>query len=243
MSRWRSFCSRSGTPGCFQVTLRSAARSRDGSALQRGRLAWRRPPQSPVRWQGSICWSRISTFRAFGFQWLLRPTNRGWRVASTSEPYRQTDVASSFLSLLGLEGRSDWSFEAFDTDSFQELPRTDGASSPFWAPDSRFIGFLAEGKLKRINMTGSPPVVVCEASGLGGGTWNRRERHRVLGRQWPIVPGGGGRRNAGATDETGPEAARDGAPSPVVLTRWASFSLRRDGDVHGHDGICTGRSI
>ena len=62
---------------------------------------------------------------------------------------------------------------AFDTDSFQELPGTDGANSPFWAPDSRFIGFLAEGKLKRIDVAGGPPQVVCEASGLGGGTWNR----------------------------------------------------------------------
>ncbi len=62
---------------------------------------------------------------------------------------------------------------AFDTDSFQELPGTDGADSPFWAPDSRFIGFLADGMLKRIDVTGGPPQVVCEASGLGGGTWNR----------------------------------------------------------------------
>jgi Tol biopolymer transport system component len=62
---------------------------------------------------------------------------------------------------------------AFDTDSFQELPGTDGANSPFWAPDSRFIGFLAEGKLKRIDVAGGPPQVVCVASGLGGGTWNR----------------------------------------------------------------------
>ena len=79
MSRWRSFCSRSGTPRSFQVKRRSAARSRDASAL-RGRLAWRRQYQSPVRWRRSIWSSRLSTFQAFGFQWRLRPMSRCWRV-------------------------------------------------------------------------------------------------------------------------------------------------------------------
>ena len=59
-----------------------------------------------------------------------------------------------------------------DVANFQELQGTDGANSPFWAPNSRFIGFLADGKLKRIDVTGGPTRTVCEASGLGGGTWN-----------------------------------------------------------------------
>jgi hypothetical protein len=62
---------------------------------------------------------------------------------------------------------------ASDVESFQELPGTDGANSPFWEPNSRFVGFLADGKLKRIDVTGGPTQTVCEASGLGGGTWNR----------------------------------------------------------------------
>ena len=62
---------------------------------------------------------------------------------------------------------------ASDVESFQELPGTDGANSPFWDPNSRFVGFLAEGKLKRIDVTGGPTQTVCEAAGLGGGTWNR----------------------------------------------------------------------
>jgi Tol biopolymer transport system component len=62
---------------------------------------------------------------------------------------------------------------ASDVDSLQDLEGTDGADSPFWAPDSRFVGFLAEGKLKKIDVTGGPPLTVCAVSGLGGGTWNR----------------------------------------------------------------------
>ena len=42
------------------------------------------------------------------------------------------------------------------------LPGTDGASSPFWSPDSRFVGFIAGGNLKKIAVAGGPPVTLAE---------------------------------------------------------------------------------
>jgi Tol biopolymer transport system component len=43
---------------------------------------------------------------------------------------------------------------------------TQGAISPIWSPDSRFIAFFAEGKLKKINATGGSPQSICNlASG------------------------------------------------------------------------------
>ena len=39
----------------------------------------------------------------------------------------------------------------------QPLPGTEGTNRPFWSPDSRFLGFFAEGKLKKIDVTGGPP--------------------------------------------------------------------------------------
>jgi serine/threonine protein kinase len=59
----------------------------------------------------------------------------------------------------------------------QPLPGTDGATSPFWSPDSRSIGFYAQGKLKRVDASGGPPLTLTDAlpagGGSGGGTWNR----------------------------------------------------------------------
>src|SRR5207253_6521102 len=37
------------------------------------------------------------------------------------------------------------------------LPGTDGAIYPFWSPDSRSLGFFADGKLKKIEAAGGPP--------------------------------------------------------------------------------------
>ena len=55
----------------------------------------------------------------------------------------------------------------------QPLAGTDGAAYPFWSPDSRFLGFFAGGKLKKIDASGGPPQVLCDTQEGRGGTWNR----------------------------------------------------------------------
>jgi Tol biopolymer transport system component len=63
----------------------------------------------------------------------------------------------------------------------QPLANTENASSPFWSPDSRFIGFFADGKLKKIEASGGPALTVCNIPGMSPtstptstrGTWNQ----------------------------------------------------------------------
>lgn len=43
----------------------------------------------------------------------------------------------------------------------------------FWSPDSRFIGFVADGKLKKINIAGGSPIEIGDADGVGPGSWSR----------------------------------------------------------------------
>jgi len=59
-----------------------------------------------------------------------------------------------------------------DALSAQPLSGTEGASHPFWSPDSRFVGFFADGKLKTIEVSGGAPRVVCDAPFGQSGTWN-----------------------------------------------------------------------
>jgi eukaryotic-like serine/threonine-protein kinase len=54
------------------------------------------------------------------------------------------------------------------------VPGTEEASHPFWSPDGRFIGFFAQGKLKKVDVfSGRSPQVLCDAPHGRGGTWNR----------------------------------------------------------------------
>jgi Tol biopolymer transport system component len=55
----------------------------------------------------------------------------------------------------------------------RRLPGTESGSGPFWSPDGRYIGFWAGGKLKKIDAGGGPPIALCDAASLFGGTWNR----------------------------------------------------------------------
>jgi Tol biopolymer transport system component len=60
-----------------------------------------------------------------------------------------------------------------DTDVGTKLPGTEGAGRLFWSPDSRWVAFFAEGRLKKVEAAGGPPQNICETADLLGGTWNQ----------------------------------------------------------------------
>ena len=55
----------------------------------------------------------------------------------------------------------------------EPLAGTEGAALPFWSPDSRFIGFFAAGKLRKIEPTGGALTVIADSGVATGGTWSR----------------------------------------------------------------------
>jgi Tol biopolymer transport system component/DNA-binding winged helix-turn-helix (wHTH) protein len=63
---------------------------------------------------------------------------------------------------------------SLDDEEAHVLPGTDRAQYPFWSPDGRWVGFFADGKLKKIEGSGATaPLNVCDAREGKGGTWNR----------------------------------------------------------------------
>ena len=62
---------------------------------------------------------------------------------------------------------------AMDTLEARALASTDGATYPFWSPDGIYLGFFAQGKLKKIAIAGGPALTLCDATDGRGGTWNR----------------------------------------------------------------------
>jgi Tol biopolymer transport system component len=52
------------------------------------------------------------------------------------------------------------------------LAGTEGATFPFWSPDSRAIGFFAGGFLKRVNVADASIQTICAANQGRGGSWN-----------------------------------------------------------------------
>ena len=56
------------------------------------------------------------------------------------------------------------------------LPGTEGVFRPFWSPDSRSIGFIANGKMKKVDIGGGPAQLICDITGPGAaggdGSWS-----------------------------------------------------------------------
>jgi serine/threonine-protein kinase len=81
--------------------------------------------------------------------------------------------------LLTRQGKSQVYLRPLDSVDLQPLAGiiglAGGGAPLFWSPDSRFLGFFAEGKLKVVPAAGGPAQVLCEDLGgtVGEGTWNR----------------------------------------------------------------------
>jgi Tol biopolymer transport system component/predicted Ser/Thr protein kinase len=55
----------------------------------------------------------------------------------------------------------------------RRLAGTDDALQPFWSPDSRYIGFVAGGKLKKVDASGGAPQEIATVQDFFGGAWSR----------------------------------------------------------------------
>jgi serine/threonine protein kinase/Tol biopolymer transport system component len=55
----------------------------------------------------------------------------------------------------------------------REIRDTDGAAYPFWSPDSAYVGFFAQGQLRKVAATGGLAHVICDAPNSRGGSWSR----------------------------------------------------------------------
>jgi Tol biopolymer transport system component len=71
----------------------------------------------------------------------------------------------------GADGRWQLWVRSLDTLAAEPLGGTEGAMRPFWSPDSRYLAFFADGKLKKIDVSGGPPTTLCDVPSERGGSW------------------------------------------------------------------------
>jgi serine/threonine protein kinase/Tol biopolymer transport system component len=116
----------------------------------------RQPPEAPLVRTTILPPDRTS----FDFQ-----VNHG-PVAVSPDGRRLVFVASS------PDGKTQLWIRPLDSLLAQSLAGTGGASFPFWSPDSRFVGFFAGGKLKKIGISGGTPITLADAPNPRGGTWS-----------------------------------------------------------------------
>jgi serine/threonine protein kinase len=71
------------------------------------------------------------------------------------------------------DGKSMLYVRGLDSPNITLLPGSDNAVEPFWSPDSRFVAFGSNGKLKRSDLVGGNAQSLCDAARLTSGAWGK----------------------------------------------------------------------
>ena len=115
------------------------------------------------------------------FLYLKRSPQEANAVRFVITPSEQSSFAGAEISPDGrrivinvreTSGKALLWIRSLDSLSMQPLSGTEGGMFPFWSPDSRSIAFFADGKLKRIDVSGGPAQTLCDAGVGAGGAWN-----------------------------------------------------------------------
>ena len=79
------------------------------------------------------------------------------------------------LAFVGISGgKSMLRIRDLASDEVQTVAGTETADSPFWSPDSRFVGFYSRGKLRRVELTTGSIEVLCDSELGRGGSWGSK---------------------------------------------------------------------
>jgi serine/threonine-protein kinase len=165
---------------------------------------------SPNPWFAWFCVAAALAVAAAG--WIrVRPLSRNpqpllqFEVELKSDGVLASDVGNEvvlspdgtrvvFVSRTA-DGRTHLNTRRLDQPTVIRLPDTGGARGPFVSPDGRWVGFWADGKLKKTPVDGGSPVILCDAIDLLGASWGTDETIIAAlsapGKLWRIPAAGG----------------------------------------------------
>ena len=158
-------------------------------------------PRKPKRLSGVVLWFLVVLFAILTVTfWRL------WYFSNSGEPQvSRFDINFTQSKMLGDQGKAvslsrDGSMLVYvsvleDTrhlylrpmDQFDAklIPGTAGGTAPFFSPDGNWIGFFADGKLKKVSVKGGMPQIICDARSFGG-CWGQDDTI-VFSDQWKEI--------------------------------------------------------
>ena len=98
-------------------------------------------------------------------------------VPENVTPYDDASVSPDGRKLVfAATGQDGLWLRDFDGLEWRRLQGTEGASTPFWSPDSQYLGFIVDNQIRKVDTRGGPPETLCTLPNIArgsAGTWNR----------------------------------------------------------------------
>ncbi|MEP6944750.1 MAG: hypothetical protein ABJA02_02450, partial [Acidobacteriota bacterium] len=145
---------------------------------------------SHVDWRAKLPWIAAVVFAliaaVFGYAYFVKTSLKEKAVKLSFNPPAElsfNDVQQDFAVIspdgqkiaftAAVGGKNMLYVRDLDSTEAKLLPGSDSAIEPFWSPDSRSVAYGSNGKLKRSDLSGGNPQVLCDAARIVGGSWNK----------------------------------------------------------------------
>ena len=182
--------------------------------------------QRPAFWIATVAWLIVMALAA----WILTRTTKpqqpiqvsadlGADAALTTETLGPNAVLSPDGTKLAFSAVGPDKKRRLYIRSLRELQATalagaEGATNPFFSPDSQWIAFFSDGKLRKIPVQGGSPVVICDGRVNLGASWGDNGNIVIAGR------GGAGLQKVSASGGTPAALTTLDAQKGETSDRW-----------------------
>ena len=145
------------------------------------------PARAPVRWPWLLAAGAAAALVTFGLtRWLAAAAPAasaksvhvsialppGYELGSSQLTPISIAHDGSRIAFVGLkDGKNRIFVRALDEPEARPLEGTEGGDGPFFSPDGQWIGFFADGKLRKVTVNGAAVQTLAEAAAHRGGDW------------------------------------------------------------------------
>ena len=158
-----------------------------GRADETGPAPVAEPSRAPARWPWLLAASAAVALATFGLTRWLAPAAPaggaktahvsialppGYELGSSQLTPIAISHDGSRIAFVGLkDGRNRIFVRALDEPEAKPLEGTEGGDGPFFSPDGQWIGFFADGKLRKVTVNGAAVETLADVTSHRGGDW------------------------------------------------------------------------
>ncbi|MGD2109349.1 MAG: protein kinase [Phycisphaerae bacterium] len=103
---------------------------------------------------------------------LALPLPADYELTVAPNPVLSPDGRTALFRVKDQSGtETEWVVRPMDQQELRPLPQMNGADRPFFSPDSAWVAFAQNEKLKKMSLSGGAPITLCDAPAMRGGAW------------------------------------------------------------------------